>query len=174
MEIEIKIPWGKDGNLGAAYNRLMRTVDDWVCFLDHDILQLNPNWYHMCLDAVTKVGHSAGWITGTTNAIACSLQHKPTAPRNHNLMAHMDFAKQQYNTHGNKLELIAPKVPLPFSGFMILTHREAWQETGGFIDGFLGVDNDYYKKIEGLGYDRYVMPGLYMYHIYGAKKRWLT
>jgi glycosyltransferase involved in cell wall biosynthesis len=113
VEIEIRIPWDSGGNLGAAYNRVMQTSVDWVCFLDHDILQLNPNWYLMCCNAVKKVGHDAGWITGMTNAIACSLQYKPHAPTNHSVMAHMDFAKAEYNRHAEKLELMAPNVPLP-------------------------------------------------------------
>jgi GT2 family glycosyltransferase len=150
----------------------MNISQDWVCFLDHDILQLNPNWYHMCLSAIKSVGYSAGWITGMTNAIACSHQFKPHAPKNANILAHIDFAKKEYNSHSNKLIMMEDNVPLPFSGFMILTHKKAWEKTGGFMDGFLGVDNDYYKKLEAAGYARYVMPGLYMYHIYGDKKRW--
>jgi GT2 family glycosyltransferase len=172
MNIEIKIPIGESKNLGAHYNRLMADVKDWVCFLDHDILNLNPNWYNMCITAVQKVGHDAGWITGMTNAIACSLQFKSAAPKNHDIMAHIDFAKGEFNVHGNKLEMMPANVPLPFSGFMILTHREAWEKTGGFMEGFLGVDNDYYKRLASVGYNQYVMPGLYMYHIYAGKKRW--
>lgn len=175
MEIQIIIPWGQTNNLGQHYNRLMKNVDDWVCFLDHDILMLNPNWYHMCLSAIERVGHSAGWITGKTNAIACPTQLDVGAPKNSNIENHMRHAKQLYDKHGNRLELIDPAtITLQFSGFMILTHKEAWEKAGGFDQGFLGVDNYYYNKIVRLGYATYVMPGLYMYHLYGTKKLWNT
>jgi len=180
MEIQIIVPWGTQKiegqsrtNIGEAYNRLMKTVDDWVCFLDHDILQLNPSWYYMCLSAIERVGHTAGWITGVTNAIACPNQLCADAPKNQNIEFHMKFAKQQYKKFGDHLHLIDPKkCGLEFSGFMILTHKQAWEKTGGFMDGFLGVDNNYFRRVTGAGYKTYVMPGLYMYHTYGLKKLW--
>lgn len=173
MEIQIIIPWGQTNNLGAHYNRLMQKVDDWVCFLDHDILHLHPHWYHLCIDAVKRVGHRAGWLSGVTNAIACTKQLRQDAPKNDNIMAHMQFAKKLSTKYGNRLDLIdAKKIPLPFSGFMILTHKKAWEDAGGFEDGFLGVDNYYFNAITKKGYQAYVMPGVYMYHIYQKKKQW--
>jgi GT2 family glycosyltransferase len=173
MEIQIIVPWGSDGNLGAAYNRLMENVKDWVCFLDHDILHLNPNWYHMCKAAIKSVGHTAGWITGVTNAIACPDQLRMDAPKGGDIYTHMHFAKHCYKEHGDKLTLIdTDTMPLEFSGFMILTHKEAWEAAGGFDDGFLGVDNYYFRKLIKNDYKAYVMPGLYMYHLYGGKKQW--
>jgi len=173
MEIQIIVPWGKDKNLGRTYNRLMKTVDDWVCFLDHDVLMLNPNWYHMCRSAVKKVGHRAGWITGVTNAIANPYQLRTGAPKEPDILKHMHFAKKLYNKHGEKLELLSNDVcPHLLSGLMILTHKGAWEATGGFMDGFLGVDNEYHKLLIKNNYKVYVMPGLYMYHLYHNKKLW--
>jgi GT2 family glycosyltransferase len=181
MEIQVIIPYGtkklsddtQRTNLGEAYNRLMESVDDWVCFLDHDILQVNPHWYHMCLAAVKVIGHRAGWITGVTNRIACPYQICNDAPKNDNIMAHMAYAKQRHLKHQANAHLVdKDKLVLPFSGFMILTHKKAWQDAGGFMDGFLGVDNNYHQKLLHKGYNTYVMPGLYMYHIYGNKTQW--
>ena len=173
MEIQIIIPWGSNGNLGAAYNRLMKGVKNWVCFLDHDILQLNPSWYHMCLEAIDKVGDRAGWITGVTNAIACPAQLYPDAPKNNDIVEHMKTAKKLYDKHGTNLRLIDHhKTNIVFSGFMILTHKQAWIDSGGFTNGFLGVDNEYFKAITQKGYNTYVMPGLYMYHTYHTKILW--
>lgn len=174
-EIQVIVPWGKTNNLGSHYNRLMEKVDDWVCFLDHDILMLNPNWYHMCLSAIDRVGHTAGWITGVTNAIACPHQLDIPAPKGSNIEVHMRRAKQLYNKHGNTVTVMDQStLRLPFSGFMILTHREAWEAAGGFMDGFLGVDNHYYTSVVKKGYSTYIMPGLYMYHLYGTKHLWKT
>lgn len=172
MEIQVIIPWGKNGNLGAAYNRLMDNVEDWVCFLDHDVLMLNPNWYHMCLNAIARVGDRAGWITGVTNAIANPYQLQSGAPKSDKILNHMEYAKQLYDKYGEKLVLVDSQPPHFFSGFMILTHKKVWQDVAGFIDGFLGVDNEYHKALLRCGYQAYVMPGLYMYHLYHSKKKW--
>ena len=173
MEIKIIVPWGEGPDLGKHYNRLMENVNDWVCFLDHDILQLNPNWYNIIKSAVRRVGHGAGWITGMTNAIACIHQLDVKAPKNQNIESHMKRAKQRHNKFGDRLDLIDPSsVQLPFSGFMILTHKKAWQAAGGFAPGFLGVDNEYWRAVVKAGYKTYVMPGLYMYHTYHLKSQW--
>jgi GT2 family glycosyltransferase len=175
MEIQIIIPWSGNGNVGAAYNRSMESVDDWVCFLDHDILNLNPNWYHIIKKAVATVGHAAGWITGVTNSIACPSQKCIEAPKNNDILDHMKFARQRDRQFGDKLFAIDPiTIELAFSGFMILTHKKAWQAAGGFTDGFLGVDNIYFNNIVKAGFQAYLLPGLYMYHTYGQKKAWDT
>lgn len=173
MEIQIIVPYGSNKNLGATYNRLMQDVSDWVCFLDHDILNVNPNWYKICTAAIETIGHDAGWITGVTNRIACPFQICYDAPKDDDIMAHMAYAKNRYSRHQANAHLIdKDNMLLELSGFMILTHKEAWEATGGFCDGFLGVDNDYHRKILAAGYNTYVLPGLYMYHIYGAKNEW--
>ena len=179
MEIEVIIPWGSNGNLGEAYNRLMRDcVKDWVCFIDHDILNLNPDWYHLICGAVKRVGHKAGWITGTTNAIACTNQLRTDAPKGHDIIEHMAFAKKVYKENGDRLIQIDPDDTTKvgclqlFSGFMIVTHKKAWEKVGGFKNGFLGVDNEYCKSLKNNGFDLYTLPGLYMYHTYKIKSQW--
>lgn len=173
MDIQIIVPWGKDKNLGATYNRLMEDVHDWVCFLDHDILNVNPNWYKMCVKAAETIGHQAGWITGVTNRIACPMQRCEDAPQDDNIMAHMHYAKQRYAKYQANAHIVDPSVMLlEFSGFMILTHKKAWEKVGGFDDGFLGVDNWYHQKLLKADYKTYVLQGLYMYHIYNGKQFW--
>ena len=54
----------------------------------------------------------------------------------------------------------------------MVTHKEAWTKSGGFKDGFLGVDNYYHEAIIKAGYKTYVLPGLYMFHLYYHKTRW--
>ena len=120
---------------------------------DHDVLQVNLNWYSMCLSAIERTGHGAGWITGVTNAIACPNQLCPGAPKNDNIMAHMTYARKRFNKYVNHLKLVDHKtIRLPFSGFMILTHRKCWEDSGKYTDGFLGVDNEYFKALSQRGY----------------------
>lgn len=171
-EIEVRIPYAGDGDIGIEYNRLMEQSKDWVCFLDHDVLMLNPDWYYICIEVINRVGYSAGWITGTTNSIACHRQYKPYAPKNHNVLDHINFAKQEYAKYETTLSLMPQLIPIAFSGFMILTHKQAWKDAHGFPSGFTGVDNEYYRRLEHCGYNNYVIPGLYMYHIYDGKNQW--
>lgn len=173
MECEIIIPYGSDGNLGAAYNRAMERARDWVCFFDHDILQVNPNWYKMLLHAIETLGHGAGFITATTNAIACREQLCTDAPAGHDIIEHMNYARKRQELFGKEpVKIDIAKMQFPFSGFMIATHKGAWRASKGFQDGFLGVDNYYHIAITKAGYSSWIIPGLYMYHIYHAKQKW--
>jgi len=167
MDIEVVIPYSLDGNLGAEYNRIMENIKDWVLFLDHDILILNKHWYRACVDAINRHGHKAGWISCMTNRIYCPDQKCGVDVNNDNICFHIDVANGLWSKHNNKT--YPPNSGVPFSGFFILTHKKAWEDAGGFTDGFLGVDNDYYNKITGKGYETYIMPGIYSYHIYNKK-----
>jgi len=167
--------------LGKAYNIAMQSVDDWILFMDHDILHLNPHYHEVCLGVIKKIGHKAGWITCMTNRIACEVQWAREAPKNDDIMAHMKYSKKLWKEHGPKLLLIGNKKSdmiyqgkkfAGFSGFFMLTHKQAWEDVEGFKDGFLGVDNDYYEKITKAGYETYVMPGIYVYHMYRQKAQW--
>lgn len=171
--VDVIIPW-YPGNLGKAYNDHMEGANgNWICFLDHDILMLNPSWYHMLQSAVKRVGEQAGWITGVTNRIACAEQLCNDAPTGDNILDHMAYAKKRYETYGDLLKQVNyDDTNFGFSGFMIATHKKAWQQTPGFMDGFLGVDNEYHKAVCKAGLQTYVMPGLYMYHIYKHKSLW--
>ena len=94
----------------------MKLIDDWVIFQDHDVLQLNPSWYHMVLKAIETLGHDAGLITGVTNLIACPMQFCPDAPQSLDLVEHMKFAKKRFKKFGFKADIVIPeKMPLPFS-----------------------------------------------------------
>jgi GT2 family glycosyltransferase len=173
MDCDIVIPWGSDGNLGAAYNRAMKNATDWVCFIDHDILQVNPNWYTLLLNAISEVGRSAGFITATCNAIACPDQLRSEAPVSNDIVDHMRFAKRCETKYGSKpVQIDLRNMQIPFSGFMIATHKGAWRAAGGFKDGFLGVDNFYHMAITQAGYTSWLIPGLYMYHLYRTKLKW--
>ncbi len=178
-EIDIRIPYAENMQLGKAYNIAMRSVDDWVLFVDHDILQLNPHYHEVCLGVIKQVGHEAGWITCMTNSIACEAQWDREAPRNNDVMNHMRYAKQLWKEHGPKLMQVGNKEMTyqgkrfaGFSGFFMLTHKKAWEKVGGFKDGFLGVDNDYYEKLIKAEYKTYVMMGIYVYHLYKQKTQW--
>jgi hypothetical protein len=165
--IDVHIPYKLGGNLGECYNDIMSDADDWVLFVDHDILLLRPQWYQCCIDAINQVGYKAGWISAVTNRIWCTDQLRAPAVDHDNIMEHIKFSNLLWNKHKGIIR--KPTSGKPFSGFFILTHKEAWKKVGGFTDGFLGVDNDYYNKLLVHGYNTYIMPGVYSYHIYRNK-----
>lgn len=174
--MDIIIPYFEDMQLGRAYNLAMERVKDWVLFVDHDLmLPLNPYYFTACKNAINELGHKAGWITCKTNKIACEVQRMNGAPQEDNMIKHMKFAKRLWTEHGMSYTICNngnKRKGTPFSGFFMLTHKKAWEDVGGFKDGFLGVDNDYYYKLIKNGYDTYVLNGVYVYHLYHQKKKW--
>lgn len=151
--------------LGYAYNRAMKTVEDWVLFLDQDIYLCNRDWYSICLNAVKEVGYKAGWITAVTNRIGNSFQGVKglrTAPDD--LTIHDKISQIQYKKYGNTIEDITD-ITHKLGGFFILTHKKAWHNAGGFNEERRsGFDKDYCLRILAAGYSIYRLPGLYVYH----------
>ena len=173
MNIPVIIPWRTDDNLGKACNDICSQIQDWVLLLDHDVLMLNPEWYKISCRAAEKIGHKSGWISGTTGAnfTRSPTQTDHTAPRKHDIIEHIKHAKQAYLKHGENIKKY--KGGTVFSGFMILTHRKAWETVGGFVEGpRLPVDSQYHYRLIKHGYEAHVLPGLYMYHIHAHKKVW--
>lgn len=168
--IQVCIPYAPNQALGTACNAIMQRAEDWVLFLDHDVLLLNPNWYMMCEKAINEVVHKAGIITCMTNRIGCPIQRE-TVEDTDNLAYHWGIAKSLYNKHGSTVKDITVETR-PLSGFFMLTHRKAWEQVGGFCEKFLGMDTQYFGKLRDAGYRFYLLPGLYCYHAY--KRFWKT
>jgi GT2 family glycosyltransferase len=167
IRVPVIIAYAPNQKLGFAYNREMEHVDEWVIFIDYDVMLLNPHWYDICLNAIQKVGHDAGWITCYTNRIGC--KHQALGIDNvesHDIRYHQQIAKKMYDTKRGKIRDLTDQ-PGQLSGMFILTNKKAWKATGGFkTDGFYGVDNDYSRRIRLAGYRLYLMEDLYVYHSY--------
>lgn len=172
MYFDVRIPYEPGRQLGFAYNRCMESVKDWVLFMDQDLFICNPHWYDICLNAINEVGHKAGWITCKTNRILCKQQKQPLeeGQDTDNVLDHIKISRKLWEEHGNSIVDIGKAGN--FSGFFMLTHKKAWEDVGGFIDGFSKVDVTYSKRLRAAGYKRYVLPGLYVYHLY--KYKWNT
>lgn len=166
VDFETIIPY-KTGNLGAAYNEAMEKTDGWVLFIDHDILILRPEWYELCQKAIERYP-DAGWISGVTNRIWCTGQKKAPEKNHDDILGHIKHSNDLYTRYSD--QVIEYTGNRPMSGFFILTNKGAWQDVGGFKDGALGIDNDYYLKLISKSYKAYIIPGLYCYHIYDRKK----
>jgi GT2 family glycosyltransferase len=167
--IDVVIPYEPCKLSAVAYNRAMEQAKDWVLILDHDIFLCNPMWYEAALDAVMKLGHKAGWITAVTNRTPCSFQKSQGCPEgSDNLIDHIRWAEKVWEKHGSAT---IRHDGIGYTGFWILTHKEAWAKVGKFpeTNGF-HVDGDYSKALYAHGYETHVMPGVYVYHLEDRKK----
>jgi GT2 family glycosyltransferase len=167
IRIPVIIAYAPQQKLGFAYNREMGHIDEWVIFIDYDVMLLNPHWYDICLNAIQKVGHDAGWITCYTNRIGCKNQALGIDNiDSHDIKYHQLIAKKMYDTKRGKIIDLTPG-PGQLSGMFILTNKKAWKAVGGFKeDGFYGIDNDYSMKLKRAGFRLYLMQDLYVYHSY--------
>lgn len=192
--IKVIVPYFP-GNLGKAYNDAMRELrdDEWALFLDHDCLIMRPNWYEMCVHAISHAP-DAGWITGVTNSIWC--EDQLATCNSDSINDHIALSNMLFSQHGFSFsEESEPDKFLGnvFSGMFILTSKRAWKDAGGFEEDikvvqhewngkdvtfvcnqFTGVDNDYCLKLRAKGYKTYVLKGLYLYHLREKKKEFLT
>lgn len=167
------VPYLDKKRLGQAYNRAMvKIVDDWVLFFDQDVLLgTNPFWYNIVMRAIGVLGHKAGLITCYTNRIGNKIQKAPgVSTGNHDIKNyHIPFAANLYNKNKGNIKEI--KQGGFISGFLMITHKQAWRNAGGFLEKRIGsdifhIDNDYHRKIKKVGYRIYLLEDLYVYHGY--------
>jgi len=151
-------------NLGWAYNNFMKLLpeDDWACFLDHDATFTTRYWYHQ-LENIIKKHSEVGLYTCLTNRIG-NLQQLVNGidKENHDIKYHRQIGKQLQEEHYGDVFSITN----PLSGVIILISKKTWKTVGGFIDGFLGVDNDIHKKCLDNNIKVGLMGGVYVYHWY--------
>ncbi len=159
-EIDIRVTWASDKNIGAFYNRVMKQHKrgDWVLFLDHDAMVLTPGWYRTCLRAVNE-HPEAGLFTCRTNRGRRRVQHEGDAPRSDDISEHYDLAVRL----ARRGAAVKPCGGRGW-GFFLLIAYDAWKKMGGFKDGFYGVDTDAFDKVRAAGYHTYLLDGVYAYH----------
>ena len=166
-DIPCFIPWNSNKDIGKSYNTLMSCIEDWVIFIDHDVLLVNPFWHSICISAIKKVGNDAGWITCYTNRIGCIQQRiSGVNEKSDDIKYHRNFAKQVYEKNKGKIvDITDSKYVL--SGFFILTNKKVWEKSGKFKEeGFFTVDNAYHRSVVSAGFRLYLMTDLYVYHSY--------
>jgi GT2 family glycosyltransferase len=163
-EINVCIPFDPEANLGREYNRLMRESQrEWVLFLDHDALILNPHWHYLCREAITRVP-AAGIFTALTGNIGSSAQLLKWAPSpQDSIPAHQEIALKLWRKRGTGLTDITED---SISGFFLLTSRTAWEKAGGFPEpGLFGVDREYRRRVVAAGLRVFRIDGIYVFHL---------
>ena len=163
-------PKGSEMNLGAEYNRLMRDcTTEWACFLDHDAMFLHHDWYHDLTEA-TEVAeaHGIGLMSCMTNRIGTQAQMLKQYAGVHDIKKLRQVARLRRTLHvvdGKQYPKVMPDGQY-LSGVMLLVYKMAWEEMGGFADGFLGVDYDACERMRRAGWRVGLLPGVVVYHWY--------
>ena len=175
MKIDVRIPYEPNGHLGQDYNRIMReTLYDWVLFLDHDIFLLNPNWYHICREAI-KAHPKTGLFTCRANGShgfrppARSPQHADDAPAGSNIGEHQLYAKKLWEDRGFSVTPLSQ-----VTGYFMLVNKAAWRAVDGFPGrGMFGEDWTFSKSLHKAGWPLLCLDGLYVYHHKARTGTWV-
>lgn len=160
MEIFAMVPFRADRNLGAAYNRAMSLLpaDAWAIFLDHDAMPTTSQWHNQFAEAIAFLPY-AGAFVATTNRIGPAWQR--CGPAGDDIREHRRFGAERLRVR----TLLDVTETRGWGGVGFAISRAAWQEVGGFIDGFMGcTDHDAHFKLQRAGRRSYVVEGLYLYH----------
>ena len=150
--------------MGADYNRIMEeSKQEWVLFLDHDVLIIHPCWYQVCQAAIRKYP-STGIFTCWSNNIGNKKQKSRGAPSSrHSLSTHKSHGRNVWLMHGYDCSPIDPHL---IGGFFLMTSRTAWTKAGKFRGtGLLGEDNEYHRRMMAAGLKSYRINGLYAVHL---------
>lgn len=167
-KIHTNIPYRLDSNLGRAYNDFMKKVpeNEWALFLDHDAMFTTKYWYRN-LHEVIDNNKNYGLFYGMTNRIYPKNQKfKDVSESNHDIRYHRQIGISAWNTYGSNVNDVSNSNKGFQSGVIILINKSTWNKVGGFVDGFLGVDNDIHKKCIDNNIKVGIMKGIYVYHWY--------
>jgi cellulose synthase/poly-beta-1,6-N-acetylglucosamine synthase-like glycosyltransferase len=153
-------------NLGEAYNHYCNLVpedDDWITFIDGDVMQLHTNWG----DIWHKIIHEnddAGIISCLTNRITksnidqlCHNMYDETDILKHKAYAIKIFNENQYSVKEMKNSFL--------SGFFFAFKKSTWKQVNGFENGILHVDKQFYRKVKKIK-RCFIATGFYVLHYY--------
>lgn len=163
-QINVCIPYDPEADLGREYNRLMRESQrEWVLFLDHDVLLLNPHWHHICQEAIDKFPDAGAFTAWTANTGSTAQKLAWAPPPGSSIEAHQKVARRLWEKRGYQLTDVTAQ---PIAGFFLLTSVQAWRKAGGFPEGRLfGVDRKYQNCLTQAGLKIWRIDGLYVFHL---------
>lgn len=155
-------------NLGAAYNAFMELVneDDWVCFLDHDATFTTRDWHPHIVNTI-KSNPEYGLFTCMANRIGNPDQKFPEVdPNTHDITYHRVVGSQSQSQFKYQVDEASKIAPRLISGVILVLNKKTWKITGGFENGFLGVDNCMHESCLQNNIKVGIMRGTYVYHWY--------
>lgn len=157
-------------NLGQAYNHYCNLVpndDDWITMMDGDIMQLHLDWGEKW-SSIIENNSDAGIISCVTNRIGCPLQKIGSMFNETSLVKHRNFAKQlfdKYQYSVQKINISPNYSSCCMSGFFFSFKKSTWKAVGGFNNGTLNVDTNFFKKVI-RHKPCYIAQGFYVLHYY--------
>lgn len=170
MWIDVKIPYEPKNRLDIAYNRAMEnTTAEWVLLLDQDVFLCNPHWYKICLMAIEKLkDENVGLISCMTNGPVQKKIQRIDGKVTNNIDYHIKISIQVFHKHKLTLE----KINVPITGFFMLIKRSVWEKIkfNKVQKGVGKIDRNFSQRVLDVGYNIYLMRGLYVYHRRGLRK----
>jgi GT2 family glycosyltransferase len=142
-------------------------ANDWVCFLDHDMMFTTPRWHDQLEDAI--VTQPCGSFTAKTNRIYSEWQKVGgLAAESDNLRNHRALG----SACDRRLDIMDVTEREPgWGGVLMLISKAAWLDAGGFADGMMCVDHQMHYALRRAGRRIYCISGLYVYHYRGTSRR---
>lgn len=151
-------------NLGQAYNNYCELVpndDDWITFMDGDVMQLHLNWGEIWGKILEK-NNDAGIITCMTNRLGCKNQLVPKMFTVQDILIHKLMANRLFNINKFAVANLNEKI----AGFFFSFKKSTWKKVGKFIDGILAIDFDFSQRVLNSGMDIRLATGFYVFHYY--------
>ncbi len=175
MQIDIRIPFEPDADLGREYNRIMEeSRQDWVLYLDDDVfIRHHPNWYAVCLAAIALHPEAGMFVPWASASLAPGRpQIHPRMPRSlqqssARIKEHQAFARRVWDVRRDDDPGVSTPVNCLVSGLFMLVSRAAWRACGGFPETgeLFGVDQGFCRRLLDAGYDIRRIERLYVYHL---------
>ena len=154
----------KKGNLGQAYNHYCNLVPndhDWITMMDGDVMQLHMDWGEKW-KKILKDNQDAGIVTCVTNRVYSPKQLTTNEMfEESDIKKHRKFALDLFEEKKYTLE----KFDDFLSGLFFSFKKSTWKKVGGFADGILDVDNNFFTKVKSIK-NCYVAKGFYVLHYY--------
>lgn len=154
-----------DSNLGLAYNHYCDLVpgdDDWITFIDGDVMTLLMNWGDVWQKIINN-NPNAGIISAITNRINPVYQKVSNMEQEKDISIHRNLAQKRFDTYQyNVTEIDESNI----SGFFFAFKKSTWKKVGGFDNGILSVDWKFSNKVKKIQLPLLVAEGFYVLHYY--------
>ena len=151
-------------NKGDHCNKCLDLVgdDDWVLFIDSDMIFTTNNWLKQCYQAIEE-NPEVKMFSGVTNRTGCNLQKAEVDESTDDLAYHFKKGEEIYKSKSG-VKLFDPNSFWRVSAFMLLIEKRAWEKAGKFRNGHQGTDNDIHQKFINHHIPVGIITNLYVYH----------
>lgn len=173
-------PFSLEKRLFQAYDQyaeLVKNENDWICFLDGDVLFLIPEWGKLLQQYVDKYPEFGLLTSYASRAGYPSAMPKIGDPGNGDILFHKEIADKLYNKH--KIDLAIKPYNRNVSGHLMLIKKSTWSSIREVVKRkvserskkILGVDTMISQAILETGLNIGLMRGVYVLHYFRLKEK---